>query len=84
MRSVPKIRFQLFVIAFLAALVHGITLVGAQKKDCECEKRPQGPKTQIISAVENCDVETVTSLIRNGVRPSKTITRSGTFDPDSI
>lgn len=66
MRSVRKIRFQFFVIAFLATLVHGITLVGAQKKDCQCEKRPPGPKAQIISGVENCDVETVTSLIRNG------------------
>ncbi len=58
-------RFQLSVIAFLASLVPGLSLVGGQKKDC-CEKTPQGPKPQIISAVENCDVETVTRLIRNG------------------
>ena len=59
-------RFQLFVIALLVALVHGITPVGAQKKNCPCEKTPPGPKAQIIAAVEKCDVETVTSLIRNG------------------
>ena len=58
-------RFQLFVIALLLALVSGLTLVVAQKKNCDCEK-PKGPKPQIISAVEKCDVETVTRLIRNG------------------
>lgn len=66
MSSQPKMRFQLFVIALLAVLVHAITRAGAQKKDCECAKTPQGPKVQIISAVEKCDVERVTSLIRNG------------------
>src|SRR3569832_800623 len=65
MSSTSKMRFQLFVIV-LAALVHGISLVGAQKKDREGDKKPPGPKPQIISAVEKCDVETVTGLIRNG------------------
>src|SRR5919112_1464417 len=66
MSSTSKMRFQLFVIAILAALTCGITLVGAQKKDCDCDKKPPGPKPQIISAVEKCDVETVSGLIRNG------------------
>src|SRR6185369_2730989 len=65
MSSASKMRFQLFVIVILTALVHGSTLAGAQKKDCQC-KESHGPKPQIISAVEKCDVETVTRLIRNG------------------
>lgn len=61
-----KMRFHLFMIVFVAVVLQAMVNVGAQKKNCQCEKRPEGPKPAIISAATKCDLETVTSLIANG------------------